>query len=115
MAQLVINLPEGFLEELERSMETWELDLEDLSLEDLEELPEDLEEDYLVPPPPGSNLLEMLRFLVISQRVSLQQAQQLVDLYLTSTEPEFQVPRELWPMMQQVRLLEMDEARMLEQ
>jgi hypothetical protein len=106
MVQLVINLPEGILEELERELENLELDLDE---------EETFPEEGLIPPPPGSDLLSNLRYLVLSQRVSLQQAQQLVDLYLTATEPEFQVPEELYPLMQQVRLLEMDEVRMREQ
>jgi hypothetical protein len=38
-----------------------------------------------------------------------------LTLYLTVDGETLDVPKHLWPMMQQVRLLEMDEGRMLEQ
>lgn len=95
--------------------------MEELALRLMESLGEYLEdnsdetEEWAELPEPGSDLLSNLRYLVRNSRCSLQDALEILTLYLTVDGETLDVPKHLWPMMQQVRLLEMDEARMLEQ
>ena len=72
-------------------------------------------EDWEELPPQGSDLLSNLRYLVRSNRCSLQDALELLTLYLTVDGEALSVPEHLCPMMQQVRLLQMDEDRMVAQ
>lgn len=84
-------------------------------LEEMDEFEEDQGMWSEVPPHPASHLLDKLHYLVLNKRISLQQALRVCGLYLKCKEDQFSVPEELTPVMMQVKLLSLDEGRMVEQ